>query len=176
MIDSIEIPLLILLVMTAAGAIMVKDLISAVFILGSYSFLLAVVWAWMGAVDVAFVEATVGAGLATVFFLVTLFGTAPKDTRIRRSAPPLVAVVGLPLLGLLLLYAAEDLPIFADPQSPASLHVSPEYLKNSLRETDTPNVVTAVLMDYRAFDTLIETAVIFTAGIACALLLRTNQE
>jgi multicomponent Na+:H+ antiporter subunit B len=176
LIDSIEIPLLILLVMTAAGAIMVKDLISAVFILGSYSFLLAVVWAWMGAVDVAFVEATVGAGLATVFFLFTLFGTAPKDTRIRRSAPPLVAVVGLPLLGLLLLYAAEDLPIFADPQSPASLHVSPEYLKNSFRETDTPNVVTAVLMDYRAFDTLIETAVIFTAGIACALLLRTNQE
>jgi multicomponent Na+:H+ antiporter subunit B len=80
------------------------------------------------------------------------------------------------VLGLLLLYAAEDLPKFSDSQSPANVHVSAEYLKNSLIETDTPNVVTAVLMDYRAFDTLIETAVIFTAGIACALLLRRNQE
>jgi len=175
MIFSFEIPLLILLLMTAAGAIMVKDLISSVFILGSYSFLLALVWAWLGAVDVAFVEAVVGAGLATVFFLMTLFGTHPKDTRIRRSAVPLAAYLGLPVLGLLLLYAAEDLPKFSDPQSPANVHVSTEYLKNSLIETETPNVVTAVLMDYRAFDTLIETAVIFTAGIACALLLRRNQ-
>ena len=173
---SFEIPLLILLLMTAAGAIIVKDLISAVFILGSYSFLLAVVWAWLGAVDVAFVEAVVGAGLATVFFLLTLFGTAPKDTRIRRTTTPFVAWFGLPLLGLLLLYVAEDLPRFGSPDSPASVHVSPEYLKNSLQDTDTPNVVTAVLMDYRAFDTLIETAVIFTAGIACVLLLRRNQE
>ena len=88
---SFEIPLLVLLIMTAAGAILVKDLISAVFILGTYSFLLALVWAWLGAVDVAFVEAVVGAGLATVFFLLTLFGTAPKDMLIRRTAPPLTA-------------------------------------------------------------------------------------
>ena len=70
---TFEFPLLVLLVMTAAGAIIVKDLISAVFILGSYSFALALVWALLGAVDVAFVEAVVGAGLATVFFLLTLF-------------------------------------------------------------------------------------------------------
>ena len=171
-----EILLLALVIMTAAGAIMVKDLLSSVLILGSYSFLLALTWAWLGAVDVAFVEAVVGAGLATVFFLLTLFGIAPKDTRIRRPAPPLVALFGLPLLGLLLLYAAEDLPEFGDPKSPASIHVSDEYLKNSFQKTKTPNIVTAVLMDYRAFDTMIETAVIFTAGIACVLLLRRNGE
>lgn len=169
---SFEIPLLVLLIMTAAGAILVKDLISAVFILGTYSFLLALVWAWLGAVDVAFVEAVVGAGLATVFFLLTLFGTAPKDMLIRRTAPPLTALIGLPLLGMLLLYAAEDFPRFGDPESQASVHVSSEYLRSSLQDSETPNVVTAVLMDYRAFDTLIETAVIFTAGIACALLVR----
>lgn len=167
-----EIPLLALLVFTAASAILVKDLISAVFILGSYSFLLAVVWAWLGAVDVAFVEAVVGAGLATVFFLFTLFGAAPEDLRIRRTASPLTALLGLPVFGLLLLYAAEDLPRFGNPESPASVHVSPEYLTNSVRETETPNVVTSVLMDYRAFDTLVETAVIFTAGIGCSILLR----
>jgi multicomponent Na+:H+ antiporter subunit B len=173
---SFEIPLLVLLVTTAAGAILMKDLISSVFILGSYSFILALVWAWLGAVDVAFVEAVVGAGLATVFFLLTLFGIAPKDTQIRRPPPPLLALFGLPLLGLLLLYAMEDFPAFGDPRAQPSVHVSSDYLTNSLKDTETPNVVTAVLMDYRAFDTLIETAVIFTAGIACAMLLRSHRE
>ncbi len=172
---SFEIPLLILLVITAVGSTLVKDLVSAVFLLGSYGFFLALVWAWLGAVDVAFVEAVVGAGLATVFFLLTLFGTAPGDTHIDREAFSWPALIGLPLLGFLLLYAASDLPEFGDPASSASRHVSPVYLENSLRDTRTPNVVTSVLMDYRAFDTLIETVVIFTSGMACALLLRRRR-
>ena len=167
-----QILLLILLLTTAAGAIYVKDLMSAILLLGCYSFVLALVWAWIGAVDVAFVEAVVGAGLATVLFLLTLFGTAPKDGRLRRPPPPMAAVIGLPLLGLLLLYAAKDLPEFGDPKSPANTHVSPPYLEQSYQDTYTPNVVTSVLMDYRSLDTMIETVVIFTAGIACALLLR----
>jgi len=172
----LEIPLLVLLVMTAAGAILVKDLISAVFILGTYSFALALVWALVGAVDVAFVEAVVGAGLATVFFLFTLFRTTDKDTVIRRPKVSKAALIGLPLLGLLLLYGAGDLPAFGDPASPASVYVSTDYLENSVAQTATPNVVTAVLMDYRSFDTFIETIVIFTAGIACALILRKSSK
>lgn len=169
---SFEIPLLILLLVTAAGAILVHDLMSAILLLGSYSFFLALVWAWLGAVDVAFVEAVVGAGLATVLFLLTLFGTAPKSSRFHLPRPPLAAVFALPLLGVLLLYAANDLPEFGDPQSPPSVHISPTYLEQSYEDTHTPNVVTSILMDYRSLDTMIETVVIFTAGIACALLLR----
>ncbi len=169
---SIEISLLILLLVTAAGAILVKDLMSAILLLGTYSFFLSLVWAWMGAVDVAFVEAVVGAGLATVLFLLTLFGTAPKDARLRRPPPPLAAMIALPILGVLLLYAANDLPKFGDPNSPPNTHISPQYLEQSYQDTLTPNVVTSVLMDYRSLDTMVETVVIFTAGIACALLLR----
>lgn len=172
MIFSYEILLLLLLLVTAAGAIMVKDLMSAVLLLGTYSFFLSLVWAWLGAVDVAFVEAVVGAGLATVLFLLTLFGTAAEDTRLRRPPPSLSTIIIFPLLGVLLLYAASDLPEFKDPNSPASVHISPTYLKRSYEDTHTPNVVTSVLMDYRSLDTMVETVVIFTAGIACALLLR----
>lgn len=172
MIVSYEIPLLLLLLVTAGGAILVKDLMSAVLLLGSYSFFLALVWAWLGAVDVAFVEAVIGAGLATVLFLLTLFGTNPKDTRLRRPPPSLATLIIFPLLGLLLLYAASDLPGFGDPNSPASVHISPTYLEQSYQDTHTPNVVTSVLMDYRSLDTMVETVVIFAAGIACALLLR----
>jgi multicomponent Na+:H+ antiporter subunit B len=169
---TFELPLLVFLVMTAASAILVKDLIASVLILGTYSFTLALVWAFLGAVDVAFVEAVVGAGLATVFFLLTLFNTTEKDTQIRRSPMPWTAFVGLAVVAMLLLYGAADLPAFGDPGSPASTHISPVYLENSVAQTRTPNVVTAILMDYRSLDTLIETIVIFTAGIACALILR----
>ena len=168
----LELPLLVFLVMTAAGAILAKDLISAVFILGTYSFTLALVWALLGAVDVAFVEAVVGAGLATVFFLLTLSNVLEKDTQIRRSPMPWTALIGLPIVAILLLYGAADLPVFGDPGSPASTHISPIYLERSVEQTRTPNVVTAILMDYRSLDTLIETIVIFTAGIACALIHR----
>ena len=96
---SYQILLLLLLLTTAAGAIMVKDLMSSVLLLGTYSFFLSLVWGWIGAVDVAFVEAVVGAGLATVLFLLTLFGTAPKDTRLRRPPPSLTTLIIFPLLG-----------------------------------------------------------------------------
>ncbi len=175
MIFSYEIPLLLLLLITAAGAILVEDLISAVLLLGSYSFFLALVWAGLGAVDVAFVEAVVGAGLGTVLFLLTLFGTAPKDTRLRRPPASATILIIFPLLGFLLLYAANDLPEYRDPNSPASVHISPTYLEQSYQDTHTPNVVTSVLMDYRSLDTMVETVVIFAAGIACALLLRRHS-
>lgn len=76
------------------------------------------------------------------------------------------------LVGAVLIYATTDFPPFGDPESPASLHVSPRYLENSLKETAVPNVVTSVLADYRSFDTMFETTVVFAAGVACFLLLR----
>ena len=66
MIVSYEIPLLLLVLVTAGGAILVKDLMSSVLLLGSYSFFLSLAWAWLGAVDVAFVEAVVEIGRAHV--------------------------------------------------------------------------------------------------------------
>ena len=75
-----------------------------------------------------------------------------------------------------MLYGAGDLPVFGAPGSPASLVISPAYIENSVSQTRTPNVVTAVLMDYRSFDTFIDTVGIFTAGIACALILRNGSK
>ena len=168
---TVELPLLILVLLTAAGAIFVKDLIGSVFILGAYSFFLALLWAWQGAVDVAFTEAVVGAGLSTVFFLLTLFRITQEETTHRSYRFSWMVLGGLMMLGLLMVYGAQGLPPVGDPTSPPNVHISPVYLERSLEETRTPNVVTSVIMDYRAFDTLIETAVIFTAGVAASLLL-----
>jgi multicomponent Na+:H+ antiporter subunit B len=80
------------------------------------------------------------------------------------------------LTGAVLLYGTADMPDWGDPNSPASLHVSPYYIEKSLEDTATPNMVTAVLADYRGYDTLGETTVIFTAGAACMLILRKRRK
>jgi multicomponent Na+:H+ antiporter subunit B len=80
------------------------------------------------------------------------------------------------LIGAALMYGSLDMPKWGDPHSPASTHVSPYYLRNSIEHTATPNVVTSVLADYRGYDTLGETTVIFTAGMACLLLLRRGHK
>ena len=73
--------------------------------------------------------------------------------------------------GVVLFYTAPSLPPIGDPESPASSHVSPYYIENSVSDMATPNLVTTVVTDYRGYDTLGETTVIMTAGLACLLIL-----
>lgn len=77
------------------------------------------------------------------------------------------------MLGMLFL-STLGLPQIGDPDSPASTHVSPRYTEGAYDETGSPNIVTAVLADYRGYDTLGETVVIFTAGLAAVLVLRSE--
>ncbi len=76
------------------------------------------------------------------------------------------------LTGTLLLYGTGEFPDWGDSGSPASTHLSNDYIEKAVEQTHVPNLVTAVLADYRGFDTMFETAVIFCAGLACFLLLR----
>ncbi len=80
------------------------------------------------------------------------------------------------VLGGILVYGSLDFPPWGDPGSPASTHVSPYYIEKSEADTAVPNFVTSILADYRGFDTMFETTVIFTAAIACIFLLRTFRE
>ena len=84
----------------------------------------------------------------------------------------LIGIISILILGALLFYGSLDFPPWGDPHAPASSHVSPYYIEHSMEDTSVPNIVTAVLADYRGFDTMFETIVIFTAGIACILILR----
>jgi len=88
----------------------------------------------------------------------------------------ILAFISVLITGIILLYATQDMPDWGDPRSPASLHVSPRYLEKTIEETATPNAVTSVLADYRGYDTLGETTVIFTAGVSCILILRKRRQ
>jgi energy-converting hydrogenase B subunit D len=73
MILQVEFWLLIVLVALALIALQVRDLVAAALVLSGYSFVMALLFVTMGAVDVAFTEATLGAGVSGVLFLVSLF-------------------------------------------------------------------------------------------------------
>jgi multicomponent Na+:H+ antiporter subunit B len=162
--------LLVLLVALAVTAVRAGDLLVAVLALGGYGFAMALTWAAIGAADVSFTEAVVGAGATTVFMLAALLRTARRRSvaaaGVRWVVLAVVLVFGAELAGLM-----AALPPWGDPAAPAAVHVSPRYLTGAVPETGTPNAVTAVLADYRSYDTLIETVVIFTAGLGCWLLL-----
>ena len=80
MIWQFDIILLIFLVITAIISLQVRDLLGASMVFGVYSFLICLLWAEMEAVDVAFTEAAVGAGVSAVFLLATVFHTTRKSS------------------------------------------------------------------------------------------------
>lgn len=78
MIWQLDLVILTLVVITAIGAVAIKDLLGSAILFGAYSFMMCLLWAIMGAVDVAFTEASVGAGASTVFFVAAVFHTTRR--------------------------------------------------------------------------------------------------
>lgn len=79
MIWQLDLLILTLVVICAIASISVRDLLSSGVIFGVYSFLMCLLWAEMGAVDVAFTEATVGAGVSTLLFIAAIFRTTRRS-------------------------------------------------------------------------------------------------
>ena len=77
---------------------------------------------------------------------------------------------------VLLLYTVTALPAFGDPNHPINNEVSARYIENGLQETGAVNIVTGMILDYRAFDTLGESSVLFTAAMVVLFLLRKDKD
>ncbi|MCW7754762.1 DUF4040 domain-containing protein [Desulfobotulus sp. H1] len=75
---TVDIIVFTLIILCGIGALAVKDLMAAAIVISAYSFMICLLLAVMGAVDVAFTEATVGAGVSTVFFVATVFHTTRR--------------------------------------------------------------------------------------------------
>jgi len=146
-----------------------NDLFAVVMLSGIYGLLSASFFVAMDAVDVAFTEAAVGAGISTLLMLVTVTMTGRYEHTVRHKPVWVLAVVIV--TGGLLLYGTLDMPYFGAVDAPAHLHVAPLYINDSMQETGVTNVVTSVLASYRGFDTLGEVVVIFTAGVGVLALL-----
>ncbi len=169
MVEFVDIALLVLLGITAFSIIRQKNLFAAVMMASIYSLLSAGLFVVMDAVDVAFTEAAVGAGISTVLMLGTLALVGHSEHQPQhRPILPLFVVI---LTGAVLVYGTLDIPPFGDASNPAHHHVAPHYLEESEHEIGIPNVVTSVLASYRGYDTMGETTVIFAALVGVLLLL-----
>ncbi len=166
----INILLLAILFVVAIAIARLRSLFAIVMLSGVYSLVSAAWYILVDAVDVGFTEAAVGAGMSTAVLLGAMLltaRTAKPEKPFSRLGPFIVCLA----VGVMLIYATIDLPALGDPSSPANAGVGLTFLQVNWYDTGVPNVVTSVLASYRGFDTLGETAVVFTAGLAVALLL-----
>ena len=165
----IDIFLLALLVLIAVMVVRTARLFAVIVMSGAYSLTSAAIFVNLDAVDVAFTEAAVGAGISTVLFLAAM-AYIPADEK-PRDNHNLVAALVCVIAGMLLLGAVIELPPFGDIAAPVHQHVAPRYIAESGSALHIPNIVTTVLASYRGFDTLGETIVVFTAGLGVLMLL-----
>lgn len=171
MIVPLDIALLLILIATAVLSLVVRDLLAAVALLSIYSLFTALLFTGLQAVDVALVEAALGAGLTGILLIAAILLTTRRaEQRPHPTARRLIPVLVGGFVAVML-YASTGLPDRGDADAPAQVGVSTVYLRDSMTDMRTPNVVTAILADYRSMDTLGETLVILTAALAAALIL-----
>jgi len=182
--------LFVFLILTAVMVARLTNLFAAAMLTGMFSLLSACLFTLMDAVDVAFTEASVGAGISTVLILGTLALTSKTEYQQPTRMLPFIVVA---LTGFALVVGTFDMPKYGSPDAKIHTQVSKHYLEREFKAfkqaqaahgPDAPktaephpkqvglqNLVTSVLASYRSYDTLGETAVVFTAGVGVMLLL-----
>jgi len=169
----LDISLLAILVIVAFAVVRMRSLFGIVMLQGVYSLVSAAWFVSLDAVDVAFTEAAVGAGISTVLMLSAMLLADRKSAPVpmsRQWGPLLICVFA----GAAMFYALGDMPAFGDGNSPANTYVGMEYMARTAQDVQIPNAVTAVLGSYRGYDTFGEVLVIFSAGLGVLLLLGLN--
>ncbi|MGJ8562109.1 MAG: DUF4040 domain-containing protein [Alphaproteobacteria bacterium] len=169
----LDVSLMAMLVVVAVAIVRLRSLFAIVMLQGVYSLLSAAWFVSLDAVDVAFTEAAVGAGISTVLMLAAML-LADRDSHpvpMSKQVGPLTIVI---LAGIAMFYAIGDMPAYGDINSAANSYVGMDYMAKTAEDIHIPNVVTAVLGSYRGYDTFGEVVVIFSAGLGVLLLLGLN--
>ena len=99
-----------------------------------------------------------------------------KGYRAARRAYALLCVGICLIMITVLLYTVGSLPAYGDPNHPVNNEVSARYIEQGLQETGAVNIVTGMILDYRAFDTLGESTVLFSAAMVVLFLLRMDAQ
>lgn len=194
---AIDLVLLSLIAVMAVAVIEVRSLFAAVLLAGIYSLMMSLEWFTLHAVDVAFTEAAVGAGISTILLIGALVhvGRVERKPRHRLDLRGLAVVL---LAGGMLVLGTLDMPAYGDPSAPVHTHRVPRLIEQQVGKVDAdparlaqmradpsdlddddhghvPNTVTSLLASYRGLDTMFETAVILIAGVGLLLLLQPRR-
>ncbi len=164
-------------IIAAIIAIESKNLLSAIVSLGAVGFALAIIMVFLNAPDVAIVQVLV----EVVLLIILVRATLHRDlTDLKGKREFFVKVFGMVAVGALLFgiaWGLISLPSFGSfPETAVNITVPSEwYLTHGLRETGIANIVTAVILDYRAYDTFGEVTVLFSAILGAVVILRKKK-
>ncbi len=172
MLEILNLILLLLLLTVTIFIVLSKHLVVSAVLMCVFSSLIALIYLIMNAPDVAITEASVGAGLSTVFTFAAL--SLIKNHKVNLSHSPITLFFML-VLTACLSYFMIQLPDFGSHDAPVHLHVAPYYIENTEKATGIPNIVTAVLASFRGYDTFGETIVVFTAAL-CVILKEEKED
>ena len=163
--------LMILMITGAIIAIQSKDLLSAVISMGIVGFGLTLVFLILQAPDLAIVQIVVET-LTLIILIAAILKTTMKESKVKKSAVVIYSAIATVVLLIVLLFILGDtferLPDFGYP----SLRMSEYYIEQGLKKTGAANLVASVILDFRAYDTLGEATVLFTAVMGIWAVLR----
>jgi multisubunit Na+/H+ antiporter MnhB subunit len=165
----------VLFAMLAAAivAIEVKDLLAAAVSMGMVGFSVAILFIMVQAPDLAIVQIVVEI-LAVVFFAAVILRTTHTDSTVQLRVTPRMRFPAVVFGAFAVLFVAaavvvlRELPAFGDP----AMRVASSYLAIGLKQTGAANLVTSVILDFRAYDTLGEAVVLFTAVVGVLTVVR----
>jgi len=179
--------LLVFMLLAVLIAVETRDLLSSVISLGAGGFALSVIFLLLGAPDLAITQVVVEviALVLLIRLVVTRHDTTSETPRDALRTGLVLLGGGVLLVGMFLAVggsgAAGSIPQFGKPlmgkvdpsaEPRAGQPVAARYLANAAEETGAGNVVMAVLLDYRAYDTLGEATVIFVSILGAYAVLR----
>ncbi len=173
MLEIVIVVLILLMIVGAIVAIETPNTLYSVISVGAVGFLLSIVFLFLSAPDLAITQIAV-----EVITLVLLLRAASCTEREPDYAPRISVskIAALTMLIILAIFTAgmfAELPAFGSPVMERFADApSKTYLRNGLQETGAANIVTAVLLDYRAYDTLGEATVLFCAITGALVIMR----
>lgn len=165
--------LLIFMIIGAIIAVETRDLLASVICVGAVGFGASIAFLLLRAPDVAITQIVVEVLVLVILIRATISRDLTAISGDREFFGMVVAIVLLFVVFLFGMRVFEHLPPFGQPaietlaQSPARV-----YIESGLRDTGAANLVTSVLLDYRAYDTLGEATVLFTAILGALAILR----
>lgn len=160
--------LLVFMIIGAIIAVEVKSLLSSIVAVGAVGLGLSVIFLILKAPDLAIVQLVVEI-LALLILLRAAFGDKIRqEGKGKGLAAILVSIVFVLIFLTCSYYCLKNLPAFGYPL----MKVSQTYINEALPQTGAANIVAAIILDYRGYDTLGEATVLFTAVVGALAVLR----
>ncbi len=169
--------LILLMIVGALVAIETPNLLHAVVSIGAVGFLLSIVFLFLAAPDLSITQIAVEV-ITLVLLLRATIGAKPEtQSSDRHLLGRLGALVMILVLGFFSVRMFDSFPAFGEPVMDRFADApSNTYLRDGLEQTGAPNIVSALLLDFRGYDTLGEATVLFCSVLGALSILRRKAQ